>query len=289
MCTDMYKPATVLTLPFLPLINITLNLFSLPEEIILKILEDGDYRAILACKHVCSVPPLVNIYVSHDAPGVRHADRRTISYPSPSRYDIHSSLPPMACYMVHVLLPLGKRNAWKGSQHTRRLGTRYRGLVVLPWTHSLAGENRFLYLGTSSASSRTLEYPTKNCFCSAPRLNCGMWWKRLGRFNFRVIYRMSVSTLRWIYLFVGVGMLCVLAYRVPHPDCHYIPGSNPFGSAPFRLGESTHLRSMLVSSTLRAHGDIALGVCVSVATALPLHVKKGSTYPSGTGSLANTR
>lgn len=32
------------------------NLLSLPEEIILKILAEGDYRAILACKCVRSVP-----------------------------------------------------------------------------------------------------------------------------------------------------------------------------------------------------------------------------------------
>jgi hypothetical protein len=29
------------------------NPFDLPEEIILKVLEDADYRAILACKRVC--------------------------------------------------------------------------------------------------------------------------------------------------------------------------------------------------------------------------------------------
>ena len=32
--------------------TVFLNLLSLPEEIILKILEDADYSAILACKRV---------------------------------------------------------------------------------------------------------------------------------------------------------------------------------------------------------------------------------------------
>jgi hypothetical protein len=31
---------------------VALNLYALPEEIILKILEDADYGAILSCKHV---------------------------------------------------------------------------------------------------------------------------------------------------------------------------------------------------------------------------------------------
>lgn len=37
----------------------SLNLFSLPEEIILKILEDTDYSAILACKRVRFVTMIV--------------------------------------------------------------------------------------------------------------------------------------------------------------------------------------------------------------------------------------
>lgn len=32
--------------------SVSLNLLALPEEIILNILEDADYRAILACKRV---------------------------------------------------------------------------------------------------------------------------------------------------------------------------------------------------------------------------------------------
>ena len=32
--------------------SVSLNLLALPEEIILNILEDTDYRAILACKRV---------------------------------------------------------------------------------------------------------------------------------------------------------------------------------------------------------------------------------------------
>ena len=35
--------------------SVSLNLLALPEEIILNILEDADYRAILACKRVRSV------------------------------------------------------------------------------------------------------------------------------------------------------------------------------------------------------------------------------------------
>lgn len=37
----------------------SLNLCALPEEIILKILEDADYSDILACKHVRFVTILV--------------------------------------------------------------------------------------------------------------------------------------------------------------------------------------------------------------------------------------
>ncbi len=36
--------------------SVSLNLLALPEEIILKILEDADYRVILACKRVRAVP-----------------------------------------------------------------------------------------------------------------------------------------------------------------------------------------------------------------------------------------
>jgi hypothetical protein len=40
--------------------SVPLNLFALPEEIILKILEDAaDYKAILACKRVRFVTMLV--------------------------------------------------------------------------------------------------------------------------------------------------------------------------------------------------------------------------------------
>jgi len=39
--------------------TVSLNLFALPEEIILKILEDADYSAILACKRVRFVTMLV--------------------------------------------------------------------------------------------------------------------------------------------------------------------------------------------------------------------------------------
>ena len=38
---------------------VSLNLFALPDEVILKILEDADYSAILACKHVRFVSMLV--------------------------------------------------------------------------------------------------------------------------------------------------------------------------------------------------------------------------------------
>jgi hypothetical protein len=38
---------------------VSLNLFALPEEIILKILEDADCSAILACKRVRLVTMLV--------------------------------------------------------------------------------------------------------------------------------------------------------------------------------------------------------------------------------------
>lgn len=141
----------------------------------------------------------------------------------------------MACFMVHVHVPSGKYNAWKCSRHTRRLGVRCRGQVVPLWTHSSVGENRSLYLRTSFAFSRTRECPEKNCFCSAPRPNCAMWRERLGRFNFRTVHRMSVSTLRRIYSFAG-GVLRVFVYHIPHPhyQCRYTPGSNPSGSAPFR-------------------------------------------------------
>jgi hypothetical protein len=142
------------------------------------------------------------------------------------------SLLPMACNMVHVLLPSGKCNAWKCSQHTRPLGARCGGQVVPLWTHSLVGENRSPYLGTPFAFARTLECPAKNCFCSVPRPNCATWWERREGLNFRTIYRMSVSTLGRIYSFVG-GVLRVFVYRLPHTHCHYTPGSNPSGSAPF--------------------------------------------------------
>ena len=39
--------------------SVSLSLFTLPEEIILKILEDADYSAILACKRVRFVTMLV--------------------------------------------------------------------------------------------------------------------------------------------------------------------------------------------------------------------------------------
>jgi hypothetical protein len=139
----------------------------------------------------------------------------------------------------------------------------------------------------SFAFPRTLECPAENCFCSVPRPNCATWWERVGGFNFRTMHRMSVSMPRRIYSFVG-GALRAFAYRLPHPHCRYIPGSNPSGSAPFHQGRVIHLRGMLASSTLRAHGVITLGACVSVATTLPLHVNKGCTYPSGTGSPAST-
>jgi hypothetical protein len=46
------------------LMSVPLNLFALPEEIILKILEDAaDYRAILACKRVRCVTMLVILSV----------------------------------------------------------------------------------------------------------------------------------------------------------------------------------------------------------------------------------
>lgn len=141
----------------------------------------------------------------------------------------------MACSMVHVLIPSGKCDAWKCSQHTRPLGARCCGQVVPLWTHSLVGENRSPYLRTSFAFARTLECPAlaQNCFCSVPRPNCAMWWERLGGFNLRTILRMSVSTLCRIYSFVG-GVLRLFAYRLPHPHCrYYTPGSNPSGSTPF--------------------------------------------------------
>jgi hypothetical protein len=139
----------------------------------------------------------------------------------------------MACNMAHVILPSGRRNAWKCSQHTRPLGARCRGQVVPLWIHLLVGENRSPYLGTSFAFARTLECPAKNCFCSLPRPNCATWREILGEFNFRTIHRMSVSTPRRIYSFVG-GVLRVFAYCLPHPHCRYIfqvqilPGLFPF-------------------------------------------------------------
>jgi hypothetical protein len=39
--------------------TVSLNLFALPEEIIVKILEDADYSVILACKRVRFVIMLV--------------------------------------------------------------------------------------------------------------------------------------------------------------------------------------------------------------------------------------
>lgn len=39
--------------------SVSMNLLALPEEIILKILEDADYSAILACKRVRFVPMIV--------------------------------------------------------------------------------------------------------------------------------------------------------------------------------------------------------------------------------------
>ena len=42
--------------------SVSLNLFALPEEIILIILEDADYRAVLACKRVRSVHPLSYVF-----------------------------------------------------------------------------------------------------------------------------------------------------------------------------------------------------------------------------------
>jgi hypothetical protein len=47
------------------------NLQALPEEIILNILEDADYRAILACMRVRSVHPLLSILSNRR--GARHA------------------------------------------------------------------------------------------------------------------------------------------------------------------------------------------------------------------------
>ena len=41
--------------------TLSLNLFALPEEIILKIVEDAGYSAILACKRVRFVTMLVII------------------------------------------------------------------------------------------------------------------------------------------------------------------------------------------------------------------------------------
>ena len=41
--------------------SVSINLLALPEEIILNILEDADYRAILACKRVRSVRLLLCI------------------------------------------------------------------------------------------------------------------------------------------------------------------------------------------------------------------------------------
>lgn len=41
---------------------VSLNLYALPEEIILKILEDADYSAILACKHVRFVTLVILSY-----------------------------------------------------------------------------------------------------------------------------------------------------------------------------------------------------------------------------------
>jgi hypothetical protein len=120
----------------------------------------------------------------------------------------------MACSVVHVLLPSGKCNAWKCSQHTRPLGARCCGQVAPLWTHSLVGENRSPYLGTSFAFSRTLECPAKNCSCYVPHPNCVMWWERLGEFNFRTIRRMSVSTLRRIYSFLGGVLRVLFAYRL---------------------------------------------------------------------------
>jgi hypothetical protein len=129
----------------------------------------------------------------------------------------------MACSMVHVLIPSGKCDAWKCSQHTRPLGARCCGQAVPLWKHSLVGENRSPYRGTSFAFARTLECPAlaQNCFCSVPLPNYAMWWERLGGFNLRTIHRMSVSTLGRIYSFVG-GVLRLSAYRLPHPHCGYL-------------------------------------------------------------------
>ncbi len=44
--------------------SVSLNLLGLPEEIILKILEEADYRAILVCKRVRSVRLLLFIILN---------------------------------------------------------------------------------------------------------------------------------------------------------------------------------------------------------------------------------
>lgn len=52
------------------------NIFALPDEIIIKILEDADYGAILACKRVrlVTIPAILccNVLVSDMQTGVRY-------------------------------------------------------------------------------------------------------------------------------------------------------------------------------------------------------------------------
>jgi hypothetical protein len=115
----------------------------------------------------------------------------------------------MACSVAHVL-PLEEYSVWKCSQHTKLLGVHCRGPVVPRWTHSLVGENRSPYLGTSLVFPRIPACPTKNYFYSVPHQNCAMWPEKLGGYNFRMIIRISVSILHRIYLFATVGMSPVL-------------------------------------------------------------------------------
>jgi hypothetical protein len=210
--------------------TISLNLFALSEEIILKILEDADYSAILACKRVrfviaCYFMPPVTFW-GQTCRWVYDIISRSISLRyilelaanGMQRGSCSPSLGKMQCLEMLAAYETAWRTLlWTGSTSVDTL---------IGWGEPVSVSGNVICFLSNSRMPRKelllLRAPSKL------RNVVGKTWRiQLPHDTEDVCIDATQDLLisRWCV----TSTICIS----PHPHCCYTPGSNPSGPAPF--------------------------------------------------------
>jgi hypothetical protein len=131
--------------------SVSPNLLALPEEIILNILEDVDYRAILACKRVRSVYLLLYILFNRTGGQTCRRVYNMISRSISLRYLLELAANGMQ---------RGPRSSLGNMQCLEMLTAHEAAWRTLSWTGSTSVETLIGWRGPVSVSGNVLGFPT---------------------------------------------------------------------------------------------------------------------------------